>query len=92
MIDRLFTDAAPKPKGHWSPPPDDDIHRLNELLDIIDRPVNTNDYKVEQKPVEPTQSVVEVHQPYLTLPDPEEVTNTQCAAETVQVGMTEAVS
>ena len=43
MIDRLFTGSDPKPnrERHWSPPPDDDIHRFNELLDIIDRPVNT---------------------------------------------------
>ena len=73
MIDRLFTDTDPKlkPKRHWSPPPDDDIHRFNELLDMIDRPVNTNDYKVpvlKQKPVKPTQSVVEVHHPYLAPP------------------------
>ena len=96
MIDRLFTDTdpKPKPKRHWSPPPDDDIHRFNELLDMIDRPVNTNDYKVplKQKPVKPTQSVVEVHQPYVAPPDPEEVTNTQCAAEAVQVGVNEADS
>ena len=96
MIDRLFTntDPKPKPKRHWSPPPDDDIHRFNELLDMIDRPVNTNDYTVtlKQEPVKPTQSVVEVHQPYVAPPDPEEVTNTQCAAEAVQVGVNEADS
>ena len=96
MIDRLFTDTdpKPKPKRHWSPPPDDDIHRFNELLDMIDRPVNTNDYKVplKQKPVKPTQSVVEVHHPYLAPPDPEEVTSTQRAAEAVQVGVNEAAS
>ena len=96
IIDRLFTntDPKPKPKRHWSPPPDDDIHRFNELLDMIDRPVNTNDYTVtlKQEPVKPTQSVVEVHHPYLTPPDPEEVTNTQCAAEAVQVGVNEADS
>ena len=96
MIHRLFTDTdpKPKPKRHWSPPPDDDIHRFDELLDMIDRPVNTNDYKVplKQKPVKPTQSVVEVHQPYVAPPDPEEVTNTQCAAEAVQVGVNEADS
>ena len=34
---------------------------------------------------------MEVHQPYLTPPDPEEVTNTQCAAaEAVQVGVNNA--
>ena len=78
MIDRQFTDADPKPtpEYHRNPPPDDDIHRFHELLDIIDHPVNTNDYKVplkQQKPVKPTQSVVEVHQPRdLAAPDPEE--------------------
>ena len=87
MIERLLTntDPKPKPKWHWSPPPDDDIHRFNELLDMIDRPINTNDYEVplKQNPVKPTQSVVEVHQPYLTPPDPEEVINIQCVAEAV---------
>ena len=87
---RLFTDT--KLKRHWSPPPDDDIHQFNELLDMIDRPVNTNDYKVKQKAVKPTQSVVEVHQPHLTPPDPEVVTNSKRAAEAVQVGVNEAVS
>ena len=83
MIENLFTKTDPKPKPEhcWNPPPDDDIHRFNELLDMIDRPVNTNDYKVplKQKPaaVKPTQSVVEVYHPYLTPPDPEEATNTQ---------------
>ena len=81
MIDRLFIDADPKPKSerHWSPPPDDDIHRFYGLLDEIDRPVNTYDYEVpvkQQEPVKPTQSVVEVHQPHnLAAPDPEEVAN-----------------
>ncbi|MGJ8945975.1 hypothetical protein AB9K17_24090, partial [Salmonella enterica subsp. enterica serovar Kentucky] len=44
---------------------DNDIHRFHELLDMIDRPVNTNDYVQlpEQKSAEPTFSVVEVHQP-----------------------------
>jgi hypothetical protein len=101
MIDRLFTDADPKPKPerHWSPPPDDDIHRFNELLDVIDRPVNTHDYKVpvkQREPVKPTQSVVEVHQPRdLAAPDPEEVANSlhiPGAAEVVQVKEKEAVS
>ena len=103
MIDRLFADADPKPKPerHWIPPPDDDIHRFNELLDIIDRPVNTYDYKVsvkQQEPVKPTQSVVEVHQPrHLAAPDPEEVANSlhiPGAAEAAQVKeiLKEAVS
>ena len=82
MFNGLFR-TRPKPKHCLSPPPDNDIHRFHEILDMIDQPVNTNDYKVPQKPVQPTQSVVEVHQPCLTPPDPEEVTNTQCAAEAV---------
>ena len=98
MIDRLFTDADPKPKPerHWSPPPDDDIHRFYELLDEIDRPVNTDDYEVPVERVKPTQSVVEVHQPRnLAAPDPEEVTNSlhiPGAAEAAQVKEKEAVS
>ena len=101
MIDRLFTDTNPKPKPerHWSPPPDDDIHQFYEFLDKIDRPVNTQDYKVpikQQEPVEPTQSVVEVHQPRnLAAPDPEEVANSlhiPGAAEAAQVKEKEAVS
>jgi hypothetical protein len=77
-IDKLFrlnNNPKPKPERHWSPPPDDDIHRFNELLDMIDRPVNTNDYTValKQTPVSPTFSVVEVHQPQLASPDPGKV-------------------
>ena len=104
MIDRLFTDANPKPEPerHWSPLPDDDIHRFNELLDVIDRPVNTQDYKVhvhikKQEPVKPTQSVVEVYQPRIDLAalDPEEVVNTTHkpdAAVVVDIEVKEAVS
>ena len=101
MIDRMFIDADPKPKPdrHWSPPPDDDIHRFYEFLDEIDRPVNTDDYEVsveQQEPVKPTQSVVEVHQPRnLAAPDPEEVANLlhiPGAAEAAQVKEKKAVS
>ena len=100
MIDRLFTDTdqKSKPERHWSPPPDDDIHRFNEILDMIDRPVNTCDYEVpvkQQVPVKPTQSVVEVHHHHdLAAPDPEEVANSlhiPGAAEAVQVKEKEAV-
>ena len=76
-IDKVFTaNAEPKPEPKpENVPPDDDIHRFNELLDMIDRPVNTNDYQAEliigQKPVVPTQSVVEVHIPNLAPPDQE---------------------
>ena len=47
---------------HKQVPADEDIRQFHELLDMIDRPINTNDYnipQVEPKPVEPTQSVVE---------------------------------
>ena len=95
MIDRLFTDTdpKPKPKRHRNPSPDD-IHQFNGLLDMID---HTDNYEVSlQKPVKPTQSVVEVHQPYLAPTDPEEATNTQYFlfgdAEAVQAGVNEVVS
>ena len=80
MIDRLFIDADPKPKSerYWSPPPDDDIHRFSELLDMIDHPATTDDYRVPvtvaaHKPLAPTQSEVEIP-PDLSChasPDPE---------------------
>ena len=98
MIDELFTGANPKPKSelYCNPPLDDDIHRFNELLYVIDRPVNTQDYEVPVKPVKPTQSVVEVHQPRdLATPDPEEVANSLHilgAAEAAQVKEKKAVS
>ena len=99
IIDRLFTDTDPKPKPErpWSPPPDDDIHQFYEFLDRIDRPVNTQDYKVpikQQEPVKPTQSVVEVYRD-LAAPDPEEVANSlhiPGAAEAAQVKEKEVVS
>ena len=101
IIDRLFIDAYPKlkPDRHWSPPPDDDIHRFYEFLDEIDHPVNTDDYEVsveQQEPVKPTQSVVEVYQPRnLAAPDPEEVAHLlhiPGAAEAAQVKEKKAVS
>ena len=55
------------------PPSDNNIHRFHELLDMIDRPVNTNDYNIPQvrpKPVEPTYSVVEIPKPHLEPPPP----------------------
>ena len=80
MIDRLFTDATnhqkPKPRQCcFSPPPDDDIHRFDEVLYELDCPVNTDDYNSaplrRSSPVQPTYSVVEVHHPCLSPPDPE---------------------
>ena len=44
-------------------PADGDIHQFNELVDMIDRPVNTNDYNIPQvklRPAKPTQSEVEL--------------------------------
>ena len=68
---RSRTDKIPKS----GPPPDDDNRRFNELLDIIDYPVN--DYQVsivsEQKPTVPTKSVIEIHQPSLTSPNHESI-------------------
>ena len=50
-----------------SPPSDEDTHRFQELLDIIDRPANTNDYELAQRQqsAKPTRSVVEIRQPLL---------------------------
>ena len=57
----------PSPSGPQSPPPDEDTHRFHQLLDIIDRPANTNDYELAQRQqsAKPTRSVVEIHQPLL---------------------------
>ena len=74
MLTDTVADTKAKRERHWSQPSDDDIHQFNELLDMIDRPLESDDYtlKIElRKPVKPpTQSVVEVHQPKLAPPDP----------------------
>ena len=75
MLHELFS-LANDPKEKQNLPADDDDHRFHELLDIIDRPVNTNDYNVPVKRAEPTSSVVEVHEPHVTPPNPDE-TNAQ---------------
>jgi hypothetical protein len=71
MIDRKFIDAQliqlNVTGAHHLQLHDNDIHRFYELLDKIDRPINTYDYELpvkQQEPaaVKPTQSVVEVHQ------------------------------
>ena len=77
MIHRFLIKTDKEARRHLSLPPDNDIHRFNELLDIIDRPVNTDDYKVpllRQNPVGPTKTVVEVHQSCLPPPETEENT------------------
>ena len=62
----LKIDTQPNSKQQLNPPPpDEDIHRFHEVLDIIDRPINTNDYELlssaKQPPnSEPTHSVVEI--------------------------------
>ena len=95
MIDRLFTETQPKPnprQRRWSPPPDDDIHRFDELMEELDCPINTDDYNtiplLRQTPVEPTFSIVDLPKPRdLAAPDPEEVANTQhipVAAEAIK--------
>ena len=85
MIDGLSTETQPKPNSRrrrFSPPPDDDIHRFDELMDELDCPVYTDDYStiplIRPTPVKPTQSVVELPKPCdLAAPDPEEVANIQ---------------
>ena len=86
-MDRLFSATDPKPKPrqcHYSPPPDDDIHCFDELLDELDCHVNTDEYNtvplLGPPPVESTFSVVELPKPRnLAAPDPEEVqANMQC--------------
>ena len=57
----LFFDTDPEPKHgqhRYSPPPDNDTHRFDELLDELDCPVNTDDYNATPllEPVEPTFS------------------------------------
>ena len=57
ILKRIFIPAA------------NDSNKELNLMDIIDCPINTNEYKVPVKQVEPTCSVVEVHQPKLPVPD-----------------------
>ena len=71
-LKNLITPAVKDLKKEANLPPDDDVHQFHDLLDIIDHPVNTNDYKVTVKQAIPTFSVVEVHQPQLAPPDSEE--------------------
>ena len=68
-----FSKKKQKKVNHEPVPADEDIHQFYELLDMIDRPVNTNDYNIPQvkpKPAEPTQSVVEPPKPLLVPANP----------------------
>ena len=68
MINRFRANSTTRARCHLRLPPaaDDNVHRFNELLDMIAGPANTNDYNVpllDQQPVEPTYSVVELPKP-----------------------------
>ena len=67
QINSFFRSHPPPSPRPQSPPPDEDAHRFHELLDIIDRPANTNDYELAQRQqsAKPTHSVVEIGQPLL---------------------------
>ena len=67
QINSFFRSHPPPSPRPQSPPPDEDTHRYHELLDIIDRPANTNDYELAQRQqsAKPTRSVVEIRQPLL---------------------------
>ena len=72
-VKRKFSKKKQKKVNHEPVPADEDIHQIYKLLDMIDRPVNTNDYNIPQvkpKPVEPTQSVVEPPKPLLVPANP----------------------
>ena len=65
-----MSEQGKQKRCNCQPPPDEGIH---ELLDMIDHPVNINDYSISQarlKPVKPTYSVVEIPKPHLATPPP----------------------
>ena len=81
MFNYLFTKVDPKSKTKQSQSPDDDdFHRFNEM---IDHPIDTNDLKLQQKPMKLTYSVVEVH--LTPTPDLKEanVQETSCSAKSI---------
>ena len=70
-IKQKLTPKKQKWVNHKQIPVDKDIHQFHLLLNMIDRPVNTSDYNIPQiqpKPVEPTQSVVEIPKPVQAAP------------------------
>ena len=64
MKEKLFPQKQKRVDNHRSRVSiDEDIHQFHIFLDMIDRPANTDDYnipQIQQKPAEPTQSVVEI--------------------------------
>ena len=63
-----FSKKKQKKVNHQPVLANEDIHQLYELLSMIDRQVNTNDYNIPQvkpKPAEPIQSIVEPPKPIL---------------------------
>ena len=73
MLKKIFLTSANDPNMELNLPPIDDVHGLHDLLNDINRPVNTNDYKIPVKPIKPTTSVVEVHKSQLASPDAGEI-------------------
>lgn len=74
-INSLYRLKLKKPNeiNHNPVPADNDIHKFDELLDMIDGPVHTSDYnipQVEPKRDKPTQSVVELPKPYMVPSSP----------------------
>ena len=71
MKEKLIPKKQKRVNNHNRVPVDEDIHQFHMLLDMIDRPANTNDYNIPQvqpKPIEPTQSVVEIPKPIQAAP------------------------
>ena len=60
-------------RRNLQPPSDNDNHQFHEILDMVDRHINTNEYNSlqgNQKAVKPTYSVVEIRKPHLAPPPP----------------------
>ena len=71
MMQKLTPKKQKRLDNHKLVPIDEKIHQFHMLLDMIDHPVNTNDYNIPQiqrKPLKPTQSVVEIPKPVQTAP------------------------
>ena len=83
-MDQLFTDTDPKaqPRVHQlTPPTDDNINQFDDrnLLNDLDIPVYTGKYEtvplINSVRIQPTYSVVEVHQPCHHAPPPPKQSN-----------------